>query len=145
MKILIALFVIVACLFILYLIGKQTQKKKASLDDAIDKYGNKSSLGIINVEKINHLRFEDIVCWVHDQDLAEYENKNYVAMVSRYPSDTVQPIPSVVDKSSYSKIIRVCIYDKGSKKIIKDRYMVCDKLDQDILELMGSDDCIVLT
>jgi len=105
---------------------------------------NTKPMGNNNVEKLDTLKFEDIANWVNSLDLPNFDEKNYAAMIARYPSEVVQPISESINKADYSKIFRICIYDKSSKTIIEDRYIVCNELNQDILELLGKDDCVIL-
>jgi hypothetical protein len=129
-NIIITLFVVVGgfCSFVLY---RRLKKKKSPLDND-------------NVERLETLKFEDIANWVNNLDLPNFDEENYGTMIIRYPSDAVQPIPYSIDKSDYSKIFRICIFDNGTKTIIKDRYIVCNELNQDILELLRQDDCVIL-
>ena len=96
-------------------------------------------------EYLEHLSLEEVIAWFHAVDTSGHGEDDIVNCIARFPSKGVHPIPEKIRKEDYPRIFVMAVFDSKSKKTLTGRYVVCQKLGNDIHDLLGTDDLVILT
>ena len=146
----------------LYIVGKRTQKKtkeqiteskiKVSGND-IEDLKNKLKVrqgtkNVVDFECLTKFSYESLVEWINNIDIKDIDKEvaNYGCLIVRSSSDLdlFNLDMSKLTTEQQNHILGAIIINTENKKILGQRWIVCDILDNDLLEVFGQDNIKML-
>ena len=146
----------------LYIIGKRAQKKGTNvpvdpkikvsgndIDDLEQKLRKRNSpKNKVNFEFAHLFSYEQLVEWINNTDLEDLKENgsNYGCLIVRSSGEIDQFNIDMTSLSEEQKshLFGAMIVNTENNKIISSRWIVCDSLDQDLLDVFGNDNIKVL-
>ena len=145
---------VLGCLFGLYLYGrhlKKTDKIKVQgtdVNDLLNKLSKASKKIKVKFEKIQIFSYEQLVKWVNETDLkdATSQGSNYCCLLIRGEEEISNFNIELSDLSKDEKehMLGVMIIKTSDNSIIKQRWIVANAIDQDLQELFGNNNSIII-